>query len=102
MQMKVLRSVFAAILVTIISFATLHMANADSFLRSPVQPHANQDAMNATITDGLRLANQSSQVWQEKLHRSQSDDQQEQHLTGLNSHNKFDNHSPSAVFELPF
>jgi hypothetical protein len=31
-------------------------------------------------------------------------DQQEQPLTsnGLNSHNKFDNHSPSVIFELPF
>jgi hypothetical protein len=80
------------------------MANADSFLSSPVQPNAKQDAMKATITDGLRLANQSSQQWQEKQQHNQSD-QEQQPLTAnvLNSHNnKFDNHSPSIVSELPF
>jgi hypothetical protein len=107
MQMKkfsqILTPVFAAVLVTI-SLATLHMANADSFLSSSVQPHAKQDAMKATITDGLRLANQSSQQWQEKQQHNQSD-QQEQPLlaNGLNSRNdKLDNHSPSVISELPF
>jgi hypothetical protein len=54
------------------------------------------------ITAGLRLANQSSQQWQQK--RNQFPDQQEQLLienTLINHNNKFDNHS-SAVFELPF
>jgi DNA-binding NarL/FixJ family response regulator len=102
MQMKVLTPVFAAVLVTI-SLAMLQMANADSFLSSSVQPREKQDAMNATITDGLRLANQSSQQWQEKQHNQS--DQQEQPLlaNGLNSHNgKLDNRSPSAVSILPF
>jgi predicted permease len=101
MQLKVVIPVFAAVFVTI-SLATLHMANADSFLSSPVQPHANQDAMKSMITDGLRLANQSSQQWLEKHNQS---DQQEQPITAnvLNSHkNKFDNHSPSVISELPF
>jgi hypothetical protein len=58
------------------------------------------------ITDGLRLANQSSQQWQEKQEHNQCD-QQEQPLTanGLNSHNNNDeltNHSPSVITELPF
>jgi hypothetical protein len=61
--------------------------------------------MKATITDGLRLANQSSQQWQEKQQHNQSD-QQGQTLTahGLNSHsnNKFDDHSPTIVSILPF
>jgi hypothetical protein len=43
-------------------------------------------------------------MWQQK--RNQSDEQQEQSITanGLNSHsnNKFDNHSPSVLAELPF
>jgi DNA-binding NarL/FixJ family response regulator len=102
MQMKLLIPIFAAVFVTI-SLATLHMANADSFLSSPVQPHSKQDAMKSMITDGLRLANQSSQQWLEKQHHNQSD--QQQHLTanGLNSHNnKFDNRSPSVLAELPF
>jgi hypothetical protein len=98
MQMKVLTPVFAAVLVTI-SLAMLHMANAGSFLSSPVQPHSKQDAMKSMITDGLRLANQSSQRWQ----HNQSDQQQPLTANGLNSHNnKFDNHSPSVISELPF
>jgi hypothetical protein len=83
----------------------LHMANADPFLSSPVQPHAKQDAMKSMITDGLRLANQSSQQWQEKKQQHDPSDQQEQPLTAnvLYSHkNKFDNHSPSVISELPF
>jgi hypothetical protein len=97
---KILTTVFTAILVTI-SLATLHMANADSFSSSRVQPQAKQDAINATITDGLRLANQSSQQWQEKHDQS---DQQEQPLIAneLNSRNdKVDNHSPRVISGLP-
>jgi hypothetical protein len=76
--MKILSSVFPTAFVTIIPLTTLHVANADSILSSsPVQPHSKQDAMNTTIIAGLQLANQSSQLWQEKLHRNQSDDQQE-------------------------
>ncbi len=52
------------------------IANADSFLSSPVQPYAKQDAMKATITDGLQLANQSSQQWLEKKQNNPSDQQQ--------------------------
>ena len=106
MQIKISISVIAALLIAISSLATLHIANADTFpSSSPVQPHAKQDTMNATITAGLQLANQSSQLWQEKLHHNQSDDQQEQSLTanGLNSRNdKVDNHSPSVLSQLPF
>jgi hypothetical protein len=107
MQMKkfsqILTPFFAAVLVTLSSLATLHMANADSFPSSYVQPHANQDAMKSMITDGLRLANQSSQQWQEKQQHNQSDQQQPLTANGLNSHiNKFDNHSPSVISELPF
>jgi hypothetical protein len=95
---QILTPVFAAVLVTI-SLAMLHLANADSLPSSPVLPHPKHDAMRATITDGLRLANQSSQQWQEKQ-------QQEQPPTanGLNTHSnsKFDNHSPSIIAELPF
>jgi hypothetical protein len=99
---QILTPAFAAVLVTI-SLATLHMANADSFLSSPVQPHAKQDAMKATITDGLRLANQSSEQWQEKQQHNQPDQQQPLTANELNSHkNKFDNHSPSVISELPF
>jgi hypothetical protein len=104
MQMNVLTPVFAAVLVTV-SLATLHIANADSSLSSPVQPREKQDAMNATITDGLRLANQSSQQWQEKQLHDESDQQQQPLIAnGLNSHsnNKFDNHSPSVIAGLPF
>jgi hypothetical protein len=103
MQMKVLTPVFA-VLVTI-SLAMLHMTNADSFLSSAVQPREKQDAMKATITDGLRLANQSSQHWQEKQQHNQSNQQQHPLIAnGLNSNsnNKFDNHSPSVISELPF
>jgi|SRR6187200_2374887 hypothetical protein len=103
MQMKLLTSIFAAVIVAI-SLATLHMANADSLLSSSIQPHVKQDAINTTITDGLRLANESSQLWQEKQQHDQSD-QQEQPLiaNGLNSHNdKLDNNSPSVLAQLPF
>jgi hypothetical protein len=102
MQMEILIPSFAAILL-IISLAMLHMANAGSFLSSLVQPHSKQDAMKSMITDGLRLANQSSQRWQEKQQHNQSDQQQPLTANGLNSHNnKFDNHSPSVISELPF
>ena len=102
---QILTPFFAAVLVTLSSLATLHMANADSFPSSYVQPHANQDAMKSMITDGLRLANQSSQQWQEKRQHNQSNEQQQQPLTAnvLNSRNdKLDNHSPSVIAELPF
>jgi hypothetical protein len=92
MQIKI----FAAVILTIISLAAFHIANADS----PIQPHSKHDAMNSMIADGLRLANQSSQQ-----KHNQSNDQQEQPLIEnslINHSNKFDNHSPSAVFELPF
>jgi hypothetical protein len=79
------------------------MANADSFSSSRVQPQAKQDAINATITDGLRLANQSSQQWQEKQQHDQSDQQEQPLITNeLNSRNdKLDNHSPSVISGLP-
>jgi hypothetical protein len=100
--MKTSISAFAAILV-IVFFATLYMANADSPILYSVQPNSKQDVLNNTITDNLRLANQSSQMWQEKLHPNQSDQQQPLTANGLNSHNnKFDNHSPSVISELPF
>ena len=101
--MKISIPAFAAILL-IVFFATLFMANADSFLSSPLQPHGNQDAIKTMITDGLRLANQSSQRWQEKQEHNQPD-QQEQPLTvnELNGRNhKFDNHSPSVISGLPY
>jgi hypothetical protein len=104
MQMKKLTPVFTIVVIAI-SLVTIHVANADSFPLSPIQPSAKQDAMNNTITDNLRLANQSSQIWQEKLHPNQPDNQQ-QPITAnsLNSHsnNKFDNRSPSVISELPF
>ena len=103
MQIKISIPVIAAMLIAISSLAMLHMSNADTF--PPVQPNSKQNAMNTTITAGLQLANQSSQLWQEKLHRNQSDDQQEQSLAanGLNSRNdKVDNHSPSVLSQLPF
>ena len=105
MRMKMLSTVFAAIVVAM-SLSTLHMANAaySSLSSPPVQPNSKQDAMNNTITAGLQLANQSSQIWQEKLHGDQSD-QKEQSITanGLNSHNdKLDNNSPSVLAQLPF
>jgi hypothetical protein len=60
MQIKLLTTVFAVIVTVFL--ATLHIANADPFLSSPpFQPNSKQDAMKSMITDGLRLANQSSQ-----------------------------------------
>ena len=104
MQMKKLTPLFTMVVVAI-SLVTLHVANADSFPLSPIQPSAKQDAINNTITDNLRLANQSSQILQEKLHPSETDNQQ-QPITAnsLNSpsNNKFDNRSPSVIAELPF
>jgi hypothetical protein len=103
MQTKVLSTVFAAIVV-VMSLTTLHMANADSSPSSaPVQPRAKHDAMNSMIAEGLRIANQPSQQWQQK--HNQSDDQQEQPLIEnslINHTNKFDNHSPSILAQLPF
>jgi hypothetical protein len=76
---------------------------ADSFLSSPVQPREKQDAMKMTITDGLRLANQSSQRWQEKQEHNQSDQQRPLPANALNSRNhQFDNHSPSVISGLPY
>ena len=97
MQMKISISAFAAILV-IVFFTTLYMANADSFLPSPVEPRGNQDAMKSMITDGLRLANETSQRWQEK--HTQPD--QQQTANTLNSrYHQFDNHSPSVISGMP-
>ena len=102
--MKKLTPVFTMVVVAI-SLVTLHVANADSFPLSPIQPSTKQDAINNTITDNLRLANQSSQILQEKLHPSETDNQQ-QPITAnsLNSpsNNKLDNSSPSVIAELPF
>jgi hypothetical protein len=98
MQMKISISAFAAILV-IVFFTTLYMANADSFLSSPVQPRGNQDAMKSMITDGLRLANETSQRWQEK--HNQSNDQQEQPSVLNSRYHQFDNHSPSVISGMP-
>jgi hypothetical protein len=100
MQMKIITAVIAATLVTIISsLAAFHFANADPSQSSPpVQPHSKQDAMNDVITGGLQLANQSSQMWQQ-MHPSE----QPKTANALNSHNnKFDNHSPSIIAQLPF
>jgi|SRR5919202_1287850 hypothetical protein len=106
MQIKILILISAAMLIAISCLATLHTANAYTFPSpSPVQLDSKQDAMNTTITAGLQLANQSSQLWQEKLHRNQPDNQQEQSLTanGLNNRDdKVDNHSPSVLSQLPF
>ena len=104
MQIKVLSTVFAAIVV-VMSLSTLHMANAaySSQSLSPIKPNPKQDAMKNMITAGLQLANQSSQHWQQK--HNQSDDQQAQPLmeNSLTNHNnKFDNHSPSLLAPLPF
>lgn len=102
MQVKILMAIFATTALITIFIAMLDVASADSFPSSPVQPHSKQDAMKSMITDGLRLANQSSQQWLEKRNQS---GQQEKPLTAnaLNSHNnKFDNHSPSVIAELPF
>ncbi|HJT49949.1 MAG TPA: hypothetical protein VJ729_17340 [Nitrososphaeraceae archaeon] len=103
MQLKKLTPLFSMVVVAIF-LVTLHIANADSFPLSPILP-TKQDAINSTITDNLRLANQSSQVLQEKLHPSETYSQQ-QPITAnsLNSpsNNRFDNHSPSVIAELPF
>ena len=100
MQIKLLSTVFAAIVLA----TTLHMANADySSQSSPVKPNSKQDAMKNMITAGLQLANQSSQERQQK--HNQSNDQQEQPLMEnslINHNNKFDNHSPSLLAQLPF
>ena len=96
--MKISISAFAAILV-IVFFTTLYMANADSFLSSPVQPRGNQDAMKSMITDGLRLANETSQRWQEK--HNQSNDQQEQPSVLNSRYHQFDIHSPSVISGMP-
>ena len=100
--MKILNTVFAATVVAM-SLSTLHMANAanSSQSSSPVKPNSKQDAMKNMITAGLQLANQSSQQWQ----HNQSNHQQESPLVenSLNNHsNKFDNHSPSLLAQLPF
>jgi hypothetical protein len=98
MQMKISISAFAAILV-IVFFTTLYMANADSFQSSPVQPrHRNQDAMKSMVTDGLRLANETSQRWQEKHYQS---NQQEQPSVLSSRYHQFDNHSPSVISGMP-
>ena len=95
--MKISISAFAAILV-VVFFTTLYMANADPFQSSPVQLRGNQDAMKSMITDGLRLANQSSQRLQEK--HTQPD--QQQTANTLNSrYHQFDNHSPSVISGMP-
>jgi hypothetical protein len=93
MQIKLLSTLFAAIVVAM-SLSTLHMANADySSQSSPVKANSKQDAMKNMITAGLQLANQSSQQRQQK--HNQSNDQQEHN-------NKFDNHSPSLLAQIPF
>jgi len=103
MRIKVLSTVFAAIVVAM-SLSTLHVANAvNSSQSSPVKPSSKQDAMKNMITAGLQLANQSSQQWQQK--HNQSNDQQEQPLKEnslVNHSNKFDNYSPSLLAQLPF
>jgi hypothetical protein len=100
MQIKLLSTVFAAIVLA----TTLHMANADySSQSSPFKANSKQDAMKNMITAGLQLANQSSQERQQK--HNQSNDQQEQPLMEnslINHNNKFDNHSPSLLAQLPF
>ena len=95
--MKISISAFAAILV-IVFFTTLYMANADSFLSSPVQPRGNQDAMKSMVTDGLRLANETSQRWQEKHYQP---NQQEQPSVLSSRYHQFDNHSPSVISGMP-
>src|ERR1051325_2175185 len=105
MQIKLLSTVFAAIVLAM-SLSTLHMANADySSQSSPVKPNSKQDAMKNMITAGLQLANQPSQQRQQK--HNQSDDQQEQKQplmenSLINHNNKFDNHSPSLLAQIPF
>jgi len=71
--MKISIPAFAAILL-IVFFATLYMANADSFVSSSVQPR-------------------------EKQEHSQSDQQQPNMLNSRN--HMFDNHSPSVISGLP-
>ena len=100
MQIKLLSTVFAAIVLA----TTLHMANADySSQSSPVKANSKQDAMKNMITAGLQLANQSSQQRQQK--HNQFNDQEAQPLKEnslINHNNKFDNHSPSILAQLPF
>jgi len=99
MQRKLLSTVFAAIVVAV-SLSTLHMANAAySSQASPVGPNSKQDAMKNMITAGLQLANQSSQQWQQK--QTQSNDHPVENSL-VNHDNKFDNHSPSILAQLPF
>ena len=99
MRIKVLSTVFAAIVVAM-SLSTLHMANAvNSSQLSPVKPNSKQDAMKNMITAGLQLANQSSQQRQQK-HTQSNDHPVENSL--INHNNKFDNHSPSILAQLPF
>jgi hypothetical protein len=76
-----------------------HIANADSLPSSPVQSHPNQDAIKTRITDNLRLANETSQRWQDKQEHTQSDQQQPNVLNSRN--HQFDNHSPSVISGLP-
>ena len=102
MQMKVLSTVFAAIVVAM-SLSTLHMANAAISQSSPVKSNPKQDAMKNMITAGLQLANQSSQQRQQK--HNQFNEQEAQPLKEnslINHNNKFDNHSPSILAQLPF
>ena len=101
MQIKLLSTLFAAIVVAM-SLSTLHMANADySSQSSPVKPNSKQDAMKNMITAGLQLANQSSQQWQQK-HNQFNDQQLLIENSLINHNNKFDNHSPSLLAQLPF
>src|SRR5919197_567925 len=103
MPIKTLILVFAAVFVTVFLLATLHMAKANSYPSAPVGPHSNQDAIKTTITDGLQLANQTYQQWQGKLQQhKQSDQEEKQMIANGHSNNKFDNHSPSVMVELPF
>ena len=95
--MKISISAFTAILV-VVFFTTLYMANADPFQSSPVQLRGNQDAMKSMITDGLRLANETSQRWQEKHYQS---NQQEQPSVLSSRYHQFDNHSPSVISGMP-
>jgi len=71
---------------------------------SPVRAHLKQGAMKSMITDGLRLANHSSQQWREKLQHNPSYQQEKPLITNeLNSLNdKLDNHSPRVISQLPF
>ena len=102
MQIKVLSTVFAAIVVAM-SLSTLHIANAaySSQSLSPIKPNPKQDAMKNMITAGLQLANQSSQQWQQK-HNQFNDQQLLIENSLINQDNKFDNHSPSLLAQLPF